>query len=229
MSPVLLVLVLAVLFGPQLWIRLMFWLYRKDLPEIPGTGGELARHLINRFELYGVVVEEGAPRGDHYSPADKAVRLSPDNYRGRSLTAIAVAAHEVGHAIQFHRGDPTCRLFTKYVPVASTIQRLGIGLISLPVFALAFQLPRISLIAMVFAAIVMLSAAFVHLIILPQEWDASFNKALPILEKGNYVEKRHLPAIRRILRAAAFTYVASALADVVRCWRWGGLLRGLRL
>jgi Zn-dependent membrane protease YugP len=229
MSPVLLVLVLVAIFGPQLWIRLMFRLYREDLPEIPGTGGELARHLINRFGLYGVVVEETRSEGDHYSPQDKAVRLSPENLHGRSLTAIAVAAHEVGHAIQFHRGDPTCKLFTRYVPVASAIQRVGIALVSLPVFALAFQLPRVSMIAMLFAAVVMLSAAFVHMIILPQEWDASFNKALPILEQGRYVDERHLPAIRRILRAAAFTYVASALTDIFRCWRWGGILRGLRL
>ena len=156
------------------------------------------------------------------------VRLSPDIYHRKSLTAIAVATHEVGHAIQFHRNDPTCKLFLKYYPVARGIQRFGIGLISLPFFSLLLAAPRMSLLALLLVAVVMLSSALIHLIILPQEWDASFHKAMPILEEGKYIDPKHLPKVKGILRAAALTYFASALADIVRCWRWGGLFRGLR-
>lgn len=221
-------IVITALFAPQFWVRWMLWSHSRDLPDIPGTGAELARHLIRRFELDGVVVEETEPHSDHYSPADKAVRLSPDIYHGKSLTAVAVATHEVGHAIQFKQNDPTCDLFVRYVPLASRIQRIGIGLMSLPLFALAFQVPRLSILAILFAAVVILSAAFVHMIVLPQEWDASFNKAMPIIKEGHYVDQEHWPAVTNILRAAALTYVASALTDVFRCWRWGGIMRGLR-
>jgi len=226
MSPLLLVAVLLLIYGPFLWVRFTLWRFRRELVDVPGTGAELARHLVRRFDLEGVIIEEGQSGADHYSPEDKAVRLGPENYNGKSLTAIAIAAHEVGHAIQFHRNEPSCQLYTKYYPVAHRIQRLGIALVSLPVFGLLLSAPRISMLAILLVAGVLIISAFVHLIILPQEWDASFNKALPILQQGEYVETKHLSAIRSILRAAALTYFAAALADVLRCWRWGGLLRG---
>jgi hypothetical protein len=225
MSPILITFLLIIVYGPMLWIKFTFWKYRQDLAEIPGTGGELASHLIKRFGLEGVGVEKGEPNQDHYSPTEKMVRLSPDNFDGRSLTAIAVAAHEVGHAVQFHRNDPTCKLYTKYFPVARAIQRFGIGLISLPIFSTILAAPRISILALGLVATVMISSAVIHLIILPQEWDASFNKALPMLDEGEYIDAKHLPKVRGILRAAALTYFAGALADVVRCWRWGRLFR----
>ena len=228
MHPIVLFLFASVIFGPILWIRFTFWRYRNDIKELPGSGGELARHLIRRFKLEGVSVEETIAGQDHYDPKEKMVRLSPNNFHGKSLTAIAVAAHEVGHAIQFHREEPTCKLFLKYFPLAKTIQRAGIGLISLPFFSLLFAVPTLSLLALSLVAAVMIASAIVHLIILPQEWDASFNKAMPILDEGDYIDKKYMPQIRGILRAAALTYFASALADVVRCWRWGGLFRGLR-
>ena len=78
--------------------------YADDLDGMPGTGGELAQHLIKELELDGVAVEVTA-LGDHYDPTDRKVRLSEANHQGRSLTAIAIAAHEVGHAIQHDRGD----------------------------------------------------------------------------------------------------------------------------
>ena len=94
--------VVAVLFYlPSFWVRRVMRLYGGDSVDIPGTGAELARHLIDRFQLDGVAVEECAPFKDHFDPRGPAVRLSPQNYQGRSLTAVAVAAHEVGHAIQF--------------------------------------------------------------------------------------------------------------------------------
>ena len=228
MSPIAIGVIVILVYGPLLWVRYTLWRFRHDLAEIPGTGAELARHLVARFELEGVVIEEGQSGQDHYSPTEKTVRLGPENFHGRSLTAVAIAAHEVGHAIQFHRNEPTCQLYTKYYPVAHRIQRLGIAMVSLPVFGLLLAAPRISILAMLLVAGVMIVSALVHLIVLPQEWDASFNKAMPILDDGEYVDARHLPVIKAILRAAALTYFAAALADVLRCWRWGGLLRGIR-
>lgn len=107
------VLILLLVFGPHVWIRHVMKKYGEQDPDMPGTGGELAQHLINRYELSGVVVEP-TDQGDHYSPAEKAVRLSRDVFEGRSITAIAVAAHEVGHAIQYHRQEPITGLRQRY-------------------------------------------------------------------------------------------------------------------
>lgn len=221
-------LIIAAIYGPRLWVKYVFQQYRTELAHIPGTGAELARHLIKKFEL-SVTVDETEPLTDHYDPKGKSVRLGPDNFHGKSLTAIAVAAHEVGHAIQFARNDPTCRLYWKYFPIASSIKRAGIMMMSLPFFGLAFQVPTLSGVAIAIAVITMLVSVLTFAIILPQEWDASFYKALPILESGNYVEQSELPAIRKILRAAALTYVAAALSDILSLWRWRGILRGLRI
>jgi len=98
-------LLVALILGPQLWIRWVFYRYGSDLPGIPGTGGELAQHLINRFEIADVVVERTDPNRDHFDSGAPAVRLSPGNFEGKSLTAVAVAAHEVGHALQWHRNE----------------------------------------------------------------------------------------------------------------------------
>ena len=94
----LLVLVLMLVFGPQWWARYTFRRYAGASPNVPGTGAELARHLLNRFGMEDVGVEPAEQGADHYDPEQRMVRLGPDNYNGKSLTAVAVAAHEVGHA-----------------------------------------------------------------------------------------------------------------------------------
>ena len=99
-------LVSVLIYGPHLWVRVVLSRYSTEIPGLPGTGGELAWHLLNRFQFDTVKVEQSEPDNNHYSPSDNAVRLSPDVYNGKSLTAVAVAAHEVGHAIQFNREEP---------------------------------------------------------------------------------------------------------------------------
>jgi len=91
---------LAILvYAPSFWVRRVMAKHSKEIAGLPGTGGELALHLIERFELTGIKVEETAANTDHFDPSGPAVRLSPLNLNGKSLTAIAVAALEVGHAI----------------------------------------------------------------------------------------------------------------------------------
>ena len=92
--------VVVVVFGPSLWVRAVVRHYGKERPEIPGTGAELAKHLVEKIGLDGVQIEMTEPGSDHYSPAERMVRLSPAVHDGKSLSAIAIAAHEVGHAVQ---------------------------------------------------------------------------------------------------------------------------------
>ena len=91
--------VLAVVLLPQLWVRFTLDKHAAERPDLPGTGGELARHLLNRFDLPNVKVEM-TDKGDHYDPKDKAVRLLKAHHDGKSLSAVAVATHEVAHALQ---------------------------------------------------------------------------------------------------------------------------------
>ena len=216
----------ALVYLPSVWVRHVMSKNGKELNDLPGTGGELAEHLIKRFELGAIKVEETEPFQDHFDPQKQAVRLSPDNFNGKSLTAIAVAAHEVGHAIQFHRKEKIFELRKKYLPIAHVLNRAGIAIMwSFPVLGLVLRSPSAMGIAVGCSLLLQLIGALAYLIILPEEWDASFNKALPILMEGEYVAEDKLPNIRNVLKAAAITYFASALANVLSIGRWLLLLR----
>lgn len=223
------VIVLLAIYGPQWWVRWVMNHYAQNVADIPGTGGQLADHLIQRYQLQGVQVEETGPMSDHYDPQEKMVRLSPNNYHGKSLTAIAVAAHEVGHAIQFYRKEPISHLRMKYLPAVFTIKRLGIGLLMfMPIVTALVRVPHAAIIMGGAGVLAMLVSALMYLLILPEELDASFNKALPILTQGQYIKPEQEASVRRILKAAAYTYFAAAIADIFSLWRWLGYLKRFR-
>lgn len=218
-------LVVGLILGPQLWIKWVFYRYGSDLPGIPGTGGELANHLLKRFAIDEVIVEKTNPSQDHFDSSTPAVRLSPDNFDGKSLTAVAVAAHEVGHALQWHNKETVFRLRSKYIPLAKRLQQIGFLLLSLaPLAGFFTRVPAAAAIPFIGGILVALCGAATYLIILPEEWDASFNKAMPILIEGEYITPQQEFATRRILRAAALTYAAGALASLLQVWRWLPLL-----
>lgn len=217
---------ILLIYAPQLWVRYTLRRYSREIEAMPGTGGELAAHLVRRFDLQGVGVEVTEPMRDCYDPAANAVRLSPDVYHGRSLTAVAVAAHEVGHAIQFNRQEPISRLRARYLNKALIIQRFGAGFLMLaPVVLPIFRVPHPTLAMAAIGLITMLISVLMYVAVLPEEFDASFNKALPILVEGDYIDESQIKPVRRILKACAYTYVAAALADILRLWRWLRIFR----
>ena len=221
---VLVLILVVVVFAPSLWVRWVMHAYSEDLDGMPGTGGELAQHLIERFGLESVKVET-TEVGDHYDPVDKRVRLSEANFSGRSLTAIAIAAHEVGHAMQDHQNDPRLVIRTKLVPIADKVARFSAGAIwAAPIFALITRHPVPFWVLAACGLGGLLIRMMVHLVTLPIEWDASFGKALPVLKAGSYLGAKQERVVSKILRAAAFTYVAAALADVLNLARWAALL-----
>jgi Zn-dependent membrane protease YugP len=218
-------LILTIVFGPQWWAKRTFERYSKKQSHIQGTGGELARHLLNRFDMEDVGVEETEEGGDHYDPESKMVRLSPKNYNDNSLTAVAVAAHEVGHAIQDNRNESKLAVRTTLVKQAQRVSRFGsILMMIMPVVVILTHNPRAGLIFILAGLASIAGSALVHLVTLPMEWDASFGKALPIL-KNDYIQKEDIPAIESILKAAALTYVAASLMSILNIWRWVALLR----
>ena len=226
MPYLILILVLILLvFGPQWWAQYTFRRYAKPLTRIPGSGAELARHLLDRFEMQTVGVEKTEVGNDHYDPQSRTVRLSPQNHDQNSLTAVAVAAHEVGHAIQHQRGEALLSVRTRLVHLASAAQKFGAAaLVVMPIAAVLTRAPSVGLLLLVAGVGSMFLATLVHLVTLPVELDASFNKALPILRSG-YINQKDEAVVRRILRAAAFTYLAGSLASLLNLWRWLAILR----
>ena len=216
-------LFLGLVFGPQAWIKSTMKKHGAERQDFPGTGAELARHLLDQAGLQAVKVER-IPEGDHYSPVDKAVRLSASNFDGKSVTAVAVAAHEVGHALQHADGYGPLMMRQKLAGYAIAIQRTGsILLMATPIIYMLTRSPVI-LIAEIAAAFgIMLSTVVIHAVTLPTEFNASFKRALPILSQ--HLPADDMPGATSVLKAAAFTYVASALVTLLDITRWLRVLR----
>jgi len=226
MLVIFIILLAAAIFLPQWWIGRVMRRYQEPKDRYPGSGAELARHLLDHLGLESVRVEPADKVGDHYDPKDRVVRLSPDNHDGRSLTAVTVAAHEVGHAVQHADGYRPLIWRTRLVETLARWQRIGVVLIALmPVAILALKMPRAGLILLVMGLATLASGIIVHLVTLPTELDASFRRALPMLEKGGYLRTEDRPHARRILTAAALTYVAASLMGLVNFWWWLRILR----
>ena len=136
-----LVVIVALAFLPGMWIKGVLSRHATERADFPGTGGELARHLLDEMKLAHVKVEE-TKLGDHYDPLEKVVRLSPDHMRKKSLSAIVVAAHEVGHAMQDATGYAPLKARTKLANQARKVEILGsIIMLLSPVMLLLMKAP----------------------------------------------------------------------------------------
>ncbi len=219
------IVILLIIYLPQLWVRYVLNRYNQQTePDFPGSGSELARHLLDRFELHDIKVES-TDHGDHYDPEARAVRLNRDKFDGKTLTSITVATHECGHALQHAAGEPLFLLRSRLAVTAVWAGRLGsLLLFAAPFLALLTRAPSAAMINLLAAFLILGFGLLVQFITLPVELDASFNKALPILQSG-YLKPHQIPAAKRILRAAAWTYVAASLASLLNFWRWLQLLR----
>ncbi len=215
-------LFLALAFGPWLWVAHVMRAEGAERPDLPGTGGELARHLLDAAGLSTVRVER-TDEGDHYDPATRAVRLLPAHLEGRSVAAVAVAAHEVAHAVQHAWNEPAFRRRQALVGAIAPLDRAArLILLSMPVLFVVAKSPALLAAQLILSILFFAGSVAIHAVTLPVELDASFGKALPVLQRGAYLGPSDLPAARRVLRAAALTYVAAALADVLNLLRWLG-------
>jgi Zn-dependent membrane protease YugP len=221
----LLAVLLLLILAPQLWVQRIMARYNHHQEEnFPGNGGELARHLLDRYGLQEVKVET-TDTGDHYDPGDKAVRLTRDKLEGRTLTAITAAAHEVGHALQDAAEEPLFLWRTRLGAIAIVAQRLGSFLLfASPILTLVTRAPAAGLVSAMAAFLVIGSNVILQLATLPVELDASFKKALPLLKSG-YLRPEQYRGAEKILRAAAFTYLSASLAGLLNFWRWMSVLK----
>jgi len=220
------ILVLALVFLPGYWVKKVLTKYQEPDDLFPGTGGELAVHLLDKLNINDVAVEETEPGQDHYDPVAKVVRLSPDNFNRKSLTAITVAAHEVGHAMQHASGYSLFKLRHKLVHFAVYFEKLGsMAILAMPAVALLTRSPVVGGALFLMGILGIAFGTLVHLVTLPVEWDASFKRALPVLIEGEYINDMQSKHAHKILKAAALTYVAGSLASLLNFYRWIAILR----
>lgn len=220
-----LAVLLAVAFLPQMWVSSVLRRHQAERAEFPGTGGEFARHILDEMKLGHVKVEE-TDLGDHYDPETKTVRLSKPHFGGKSLAAVVVAAHEVGHAMQDATAYPPLAARTKLAKSGAGIEKVGVVvMIAAPVLMVLGKSPVFLLMSAVAGALIMLMSVAIHAVTLPVEFDASFRRALPVLKAGAYVNAKDMRSAREILMAAAFTYVAAAAMSLLNVARWLRVLR----
>jgi len=218
-------IIISVVFGPGIWVQRVLSKYAEPADRYAGSGGQLARFLLNKNGLENVKVEQ-TTEGDHYDPGDKAVRLTPDKFEGHSLTAITVAAHEVGHALQDRDAYGPLRLRTHLVKATRHVEKLGAGILMISPFIGALtRVPMLGVLMFLGGLLTLGSSTVIHLVTLPTEFDASFNRALPILEKDNILKESDRKHARRILKAAAYTYVSASLMSLLNIARWWAILR----
>ena len=222
---IVLILIAVVVFGPGIWVQRVLQKYSAPEDRYAGTGAQLARHLLNKHGLESVAVER-TPDGDHYDPQAKAVRLTDDKFDGKSLTAITVAAHEVGHALQDHEGYAPLRLRTRLVKASRAVEKIGAGVLMVsPFIGIVTKVPMLGLVMLAAGLMTLGTATLIHFVTLPTEFDASFNRALPILDDYRILKPADRPHARRLLRAAALTYVSASQMSLLNIARWWAILR----
>ena len=191
----------------HLWLKSTYAKYSQIPVQSGLTGAQIARRIMASEGINDVTLEEvPGQMSDHYDPTHKVVRLSPDVYHGTTVAALGIAAHEVGHVIQHARGYAPLALRTYLVPVCSIGSNLAPYLVLIGMM-LSFM-PLAMLGVWLFAA-----ATLFTLITLPVEFNAS-SRAMLALADGRVMTQDELGGARKVLNAAAMTYVAAAVTSV---------------
>lgn len=176
------------------------------------TGADVARYILNQNGLHDVAIERiGGQLSDHYDPRSKVVRLSAGVHDSTSLAALGVAAHEVGHAVQHDTGYTPLYIRNTIIPVTQFGSYLSIPLFFLGLIMGSSTLVEVGIV--LFAAIV-----FFQLVTLPVEFNAS-SRALRTLSTEGFLDSIELQGTRKVLQAAALTYVAAALMAILNLLR----------
>lgn len=201
-------------FWAQNNIRSTYERYAQIRSKLGMTGAEVAHTILSQMGIYDVTVEPVAGElTDHYDPSAKAVRLSEGIYGSNSLAAAAVAAHECGHVLQDKQGYTFMNLRAAMVPVVNLGSNLGPMLVFLG-FALG-AVGRFSL-WLIYAGMILFAGVIAfHIVTLPVELDAS-SRALKLINRLGILQGEEHRGAQAVLRAAAWTYVATAFQAVLQ-------------
>ena len=190
-----------------------FQKYQKVRSASGLTGAEAASRILSQAGIYDVRIEHiSGNLTDHYDPKNKVLRLSDATYASPSVAAVGVAAHECGHALQHNDGYAPLKIRSALVPAANIGSKMGIPIIILGVI-LSYNATLIQLGIWVFAI-----AVLFQLVTLPVEFNAS-GRAMSILEGQGILGSTEIRQCRKVLSAAALTYVAAAAASILQLLR----------
>jgi len=205
----------------QFWLQATYARYSRIANSQGLTGAQIARAILDANGLQRIAVEPTpGTLTDHYDPTKKVVRLSEVNYGPASIASLAVAAHEVGHALQDKQGYSFMRIRAAILPAASIGSNLGPWIFIIGALVGAAGLMNIGI--WLFAA-----AALFQLVTLPVEFDAS-NRALGILRRMNFLNPNEMNGARAVLTAAAMTYVAALANSLAQILYYVSILQGRR-
>ncbi len=213
-DPTMLLLVPVLIFSiwAQIKVKSTFKKFQNISSSRGMTGADAARFILNQNGITDVEIEPVAGElSDHYDPRVKKVRLSENNFRGRSLSALAVAAHEVGHAIQHNVGYAPLQMRHTILPVTNIASWAAFPLFLIGMF---MNTPFLMDLGIVFFAAVVLF----HLVTLPVEFNAS-TRALVQLESNGLLVSQEITGAKKVLNAAAMTYVAAAAMALMQLIR----------
>ena len=177
------------------------------------TGAQAAEAVLRAHGVYGVRVERVAGRlSDHYDPRSNVIRLSDGVYGSTSVASLGVAAHEAGHAVQYAQGYGPIKLRTAIIPVCNIGSQLSILLI---VLGLIFYFPALFGVGVILFAVAVVG----QVVTLPVEFNAS-RRAMASLRDTGLLEQEELRGARKVLTAAAMTYVAALLVSIAQLLRF---------
>jgi len=211
------IIYIALLLIIPLWaqskVKNTYKKYSKIATSSYMTGAEVARKILDDNGLYDVKIEQvKGVLSDHYDPRQKVVRLSEGNYHGQSMASSAIAAHEVGHAIQDAEAYAFLRFRSALVPVASLGSNMSFYLI---IAGFIFGMMNLVLFGIIF----MSAAVLFQLVTLPVEFNAS-SRAMTQLISSGVIRNNEERETKKVLNAAALTYVAAALVAVAELVRF---------
>ena len=210
--------------GAALWVKSATSKWEKVPIGRGMTGKDVAEAILRAKGIRNVTIEEVPGRlSDHYDPRSKTLRLSPANYRGRSVTAAGIAAHEVGHAIQHAEGYAPMKLRQELVPVANIGSSVGIYMVMFGAFLGFSGMAKLGV--LVFGGFVLFTV-----VTLPVEIDASLRARKALLD-GSIVTGKEAKGVEQVLTAAAGTYLAAAVSAIIQLLYWAmraGLIGGSR-
>jgi len=206
----------------QGYLMSTFGRYKRARASSGLTGYEVARRMLDSNGLHDVQIQEtNGKLSDHYDPKTRTVRLSPDIYNKASVAAVSVAAHEVGHAIQHAQNYVPLKLRSSLVPTVNIANRLGVAAVFAGIILEVFVVAQIG--------IILIAALFTfQLITLPVEFNASRRAMAGLSEMNILYDHNEKRGARKVLTAAALTYVAALVVALMELLRWVAILNNRR-
>ena len=212
MELILFILIIILPLIADIFVRVNYSINLKKENSKGMTGAEIARKILDKNGLSNIyVVATNGYLTDHYDPKRKVIRLSKDVYEGSSVSSMAIASHECGHAIQDKMKYTPMRIRSALVPFVNICTRIGYLAI---VIGIIFSYTLIEV-----GIVLLLSMLVFQLITLPVEFNAS-HRAIKELERLNLIDEEEKSSAKNMLIAAAFTYVASVLSTLLEILRY---------